>query len=218
MTDAPGLAGVPGRVGVLGGGRRGSGIAHAFALAGSSVTVAERDEESLTLAPARVLAAFSATGERAKTARAVPAVAGWVRYDVDVAAFSHCDLVVEAVPETLDLKLDALARIEAVLSSSAWIGSNTSSISITRLAEALERPEQFVVLHFFNPVPASKLIEIVVGERTAPELAEAAAGWTRALGKTPVTVSDSPGFASSRLGIALAVEAIRMLEDGVATA
>lgn len=217
MTDATSSA-LPERVGVLGGGRMGSGIAHAFALAGSSVTVVERDAAALEQARGRVVAAFTATVERGKTDLSVGELSGRTTFALDVSAFSDCGLVVEAVPESLDLKLDALARIEGVLSPTASIGSNTSSISITRLGEALRRPERFVGLHFFNPVPASKLIEIVVGEHTAPELAVAAAGWTRALGKTPVTVKDSPGFASSRLGIALAVEAIRMLEDGVATA
>ncbi|HRQ00827.1 MAG TPA: 3-hydroxyacyl-CoA dehydrogenase family protein [Terrimesophilobacter sp.] len=210
--------GVPARVGVLGGGRMGSGIAHAFALAGSKVSVVERDEESLKLARARVLAAFMTSVERQKTTLAVPELTSRVGFGTDVAAFADCGLVVEAVPESLELKLDALTRIEQAVAPAAWVASNTSSISISTLAESLQRPERFAGLHFFNPVPASRLVEIVVGERTAPELVERAAEWTRALGKTPVTVRDVPGFASSRLGIALALEAIRMLEDGVASA
>lgn len=219
MTDAVGtVLGVPERVGVLGGGRMGSGIAHAFAIAGSSVTVVERDDASLQLAKGRVLAAFMTTVERGKTELTVPELTGRAVFSLDVSAFADCGLVVEAVPETLDLKVDALTRIEGALDPAAWLASNTSSISISTLAESLSRPQRFIGLHFFNPVPASKLIEVVVGERTLPELTDAAAGWARALGKTPVTVSDSPGFASSRLGLVLALEAIRMLEEGVASA
>ena len=209
---------VPERVGVLGGGRMGSGIAHAFALAGSHVTVVERDDAALQLAKGRVLAAFMTTVERGKTELTVPELTARVTLGLDVSAFAECGLVVEAVPEVLDLKLEALTRIEGVLSPAAWLASNTSSISITKLAESLARPARFVGLHFFNPVPASKLIEVVVGARTSPELTESAQAWARGLGKTPVTVNDSPGFASSRLGLVLALEAIRMLEDGVASA
>lgn len=215
MTAAPQ---VPARVGVLGGGRMGSGIAHAFALAGSSVTVVEVEDSALQLAKGRVLAAFMTTVERGKSDLTVPELTSRVGFSLDYGAFADCGLVVEAVPEALDLKTAALARIEAATAPSAWLASNTSSISISTLAESLTRPERFVGLHFFNPVPASKLIEVVVGERTSPELTAAAADWARALGKTPVTVQNSPGFASSRLGLVLALEAIRMLEDGVATA
>jgi 3-hydroxybutyryl-CoA dehydrogenase len=125
---------------------------------------------------------------------------------------------VEAVPESLDLKLQALAAVEAVVAADAWLASNTSSISITTLAASLQRPDRLCGLHFFNPVPASKLVEIVVGEQSADELIDAARGWVSTLGKTPVVARDVPGFASSRLGLALSLEAIRMLEDGVASA
>lgn len=196
----------------------GSGIAHAFALAGSNVTVVERDDASVQLARGRVLAAFMTSVERGATTKTVPELTSRVGFSLDTTAFADCELVVEAVPESLELKRDALARIEAAVAADAWIATNTSSISISTLAENLQRPERFAGLHFFNPVPASKLVEIVVGASTASALVERAADWTRALGKTPVTVRDVPGFASSRLGIALALEAIRMLEDGVASA
>lgn len=220
MTDAHGggHAQLPARVGVLGGGRMGSGIAHAFALAGANVTVVERDDESMQLARGRVLGAFMASVERGTTSETVPELTARVGFSLESTTFADCGLVIEAVPEALDLKRDALARIEATVEPTAWIATNTSSISVTTLAETLEHPQRFCGLHFFNPVPASKLIEIVVGERTASDLAAVAAGWARALGKTPVTVTDSPGFASSRLGLVLAIEAIRMLEDGVASA
>lgn len=217
------MTGVPSLVGVLGGGRMGAGIAHAFALAGARVAVVERDAESVRMARGRVLAALMTSVERKTTEDSLDDLTPRIGFGTDVAAFAEAGLVVEAVPESLELKLEALGRVEAAVAggshgAGAWLASNTSSISITTLAGHLARPERFCGLHFFNPVPASKLVEIVVGQRTAPELAKAAAGWVEALGKTPITVQDVPGFASSRLGVAIALEAMRMLEDGVASA
>jgi 3-hydroxybutyryl-CoA dehydrogenase len=135
----------------------------------------------------------------------------------DAAAFAGAGLVVEAVPEDAALKGAALRAAEAHLAPAAWLASNTSSLSITALGRQLERPERFIGLHFFNPVPVSELIEVVTGERTSAELVDLARGWTDALGKVPIVVRDAPGFASSRLGVALALEAIRMVEEGVAS-
>jgi 3-hydroxybutyryl-CoA dehydrogenase len=191
----------------------GAGIAHAFLMAGSQVVVVERDADAAAGARERVRHALDASRDRGLT----PASD---EFDtaVDVAAFAGCDLVVEAVPEDPALKTDALRRTEAALAPGAALASNTSSIAIGTLAGALERPAEFLGLHFFNPVPASQLVEIVVGPATSPDLAARARDWVEALGKTPVTVNDAPGFASSRLGVALGLEAIRMLEQGVASA
>lgn len=209
--------GVPSRVGVMGGGRMGGGIAHAFLLAGAYVTVVERDVESAEAARARIDASIDAS-----VARGIEADASLLKQALtvatDVGAFGACQLVVEAVPEILDLKLETLRAIEQQLPDFAVLASNTSSIPLTQLAEALDRPTQFIGMHFFNPVPASSLIELVEHAETAPELSERARGWVRALNKTPITVTDSPGFASSRLGVAIALEAIRMVEEGVASA
>lgn len=208
---------VPSRVGVLGGGRMGGGIAHAFLLAGAYVTVVERDVESAAAARARIEASIDASiarGFEGNAAELAQALTVATNFD----AFGASRLVIEAVPEVIDLKLEALTEIERQLPDDAVIASNTSSIPLTQLATALTRPEQFIGLHFFNPVPASSLIEIVVHELVDPELPERARSWVRALGKTPITVADAPGFASSRLGIALALEAIRMVESGVASA
>lgn len=123
-------------------------------------------------------------------------------------------VVVEAVPERLDLKRAVLAAAEA--SRPALLASNTSSISIGALAERLAAPERFLGLHFFNPVWAMPLLEIVVGASTADATIAVARGLAARLGKDPVVVRDKPGFATSRLGVALGLEAIRMVEDGVA--
>ena len=135
----------------------------------------------------------------------------------DAGELAGAGLVVEAVPEDPDLKARVLAAVEAA-APEAVLATNTSSLSIDGLAAGLAAPERFLGLHFFNPVPASDLVEIVVGSRTDTDLVAAAQGWVEALGKTAITVTDSPGFASSRLGVAIALEAMRMLEEGVASA
>ncbi|MGO1775306.1 MAG: 3-hydroxyacyl-CoA dehydrogenase family protein [Agrococcus casei] len=200
-------------VGVLGGGRMGAGIAHAFLLAGARVTIVERDNDAAAAAKARVDQALAKSIERGVQAEGLE-----VQVSTDAQSFSECALVIEAVPEDLELKASSLARVEEAIAPDATLASNTSSISIDKLAARLQRPERFLGLHFFNPVPASKLVEIVIGAQTAPELREQAQAWVEQIGKTPVTVTDSPGFASSRLGVALGLEAIRMLEAGVASA
>lgn len=207
---------LPAHVGVLGGGRMGAGIAHAFALGGSQVVVVERDEEAAAEARRRILTALMSSIERGTTTEPLGDLTARLLVTADVQAFADAGLVIEAVPESLDLKREALGRVEKVIDRKAWLASNTSSISIAALAAALTAPERFGGLHFFNPVPASKLVEIVIGAGTASAFAAHARSWVEALGKTPVTVRDSPGFASSRLGVALAIEAIRMLEEDVA--
>jgi len=207
----------PRRVGVLGGGRMGAGIAHAFLLAGSHVSVVERDAASADAARARISESIRRSVER-DSSLADSELAGRLTIGDDLAVFAAVDLAIEAVPEDRTLKDDALARAEAVLPEHATLASNTSSISIDDLAAGRLRPERFLGLHFFNPVPASALVEIVRGAATDAAVVESATGWVTALGKTPIVVSDSPGFASSRLGVMLGLEAIRMLEEGVASA
>ncbi|MGN6218828.1 MAG: 3-hydroxyacyl-CoA dehydrogenase family protein [Microbacterium sp.] len=208
----------PRRVGVIGGGRMGAGIAHAFVLAGAEVVVVERDEQAAGEASLRLVESLRRSVERGATDRTADELIGGVSTAIAIAALAGCGLVIEAVPEDRALKLDALGRAEAVLAPDAALATNTSSISIDVLAAGVSRPERFLGLHFFNPVPASRLVEVVTGAATAPDLVERAREWVEALGRTAVIVRDSPGFASSRLGVALGLEAIRMLEEGVATA
>ncbi|MFC3300301.1 3-hydroxyacyl-CoA dehydrogenase family protein [Arthrobacter agilis] len=210
--------GIPAHVGVLGGGRMGAGIAHAFCLAGADVVVVERDGAAAEAGLERVTQALGRSVDRGTTPEDLAALTARVSVSTDHAAFAACGLVVEAVPEDPELKRHALRAVEDVLDDGAWLATNTSSLSVDELAAALQRPERFCGLHFFNPVPASTLIEVVLGARTSTELEEAARAWVGALGKTAVVVRDTPGFASSRLGVALALEAMRMLEEGVATA
>nr|WP_043362980.1 3-hydroxyacyl-CoA dehydrogenase family protein [Microbacterium testaceum] len=214
MANAGSPASLPATVGVLGGGRMGAGIAHAFLLAGARVHVVERDAAAAGQARERVETALARSVERGTK---IPD-ADFLTTGDDADAFAEAGLVIEAVPEDRDLKLDALARIEGAVRGDAVVASNTSSISIDALAASLGRPERFLGLHFFNPVPASALVEVVTGSATLPGVVSAATNWVEAIGKTAVVVRDAPGFASSRLGVALGLEAIRMLEEGVASA
>jgi 3-hydroxybutyryl-CoA dehydrogenase len=211
------MTSLPETVGVYGGGRMGAGIAHAFLVAGASVTVVENDDAAADAARDRVTTSLQRAEERGKLGG--PLAEHLERLFVTTAAaeLAGAGLVVEAVPEDPALKARVLAAV-ASAAPDAVLATNTSSLSIDGLAAGLAAPERFVGLHFFNPVPASDLVEIVVGTKTDADLVTRAQGWVEALGKTAVTVTDSPGFASSRLGVAIALEAMRMLEEGVASA
>lgn len=208
MTTAPR---VPETVGVYGGGRMGAGIAHAFAAAGARVIVIENTEDTVAAARERIDASVATSQSKGID------VPGTVEVVRDPTLLDQALLVVEAVPEVVELKQEILAGI-AKYAPAASIGTNTSALSIDELAAALPRPQALIGLHFFNPVPVSDLVEVVVGTHTDPGLVEVAKGWVAGLSKTAITVRDSPGFASSRLGVALALEAMRMVEEGVASA
>ncbi|MFJ8578986.1 3-hydroxyacyl-CoA dehydrogenase family protein [Micromonospora sp. NPDC093277] len=206
-----------GRFVVVGAGTMGLGIAYVAAGAGYAVELVEVD-------PARGDAAVRRLGElwergvqRGKlTVEEAAANRERVTLRAGLAQVAEgADVIVEAVPERLDLKRSVLLEAEA--RRPALLGSNTSSIPIAELAEGLARPADFVGLHFFNPVWAMALLEIVVGPATAPETTEAAVALAGRLGKDPVVVRDMPGFATSRLGVTLGLEAIRMVADGVAS-
>jgi 3-hydroxybutyryl-CoA dehydrogenase len=211
--------GLPERVGVIGGGRMGAGIAQVFLAAGARVEVVEAGDEAAEAARGRVSDGLDEAARRGRLSGDVAtALSRLSLVDSPADLDGATGLVVEAVPERADLKVAVLTAAESALGPDAVLATNTSSLSVTELAAALQRPAQFLGMHFFNPVPASKLVEVVVAPETAPGVVEAARGWVRALGKTDVVVKDSPGFASSRLGVLLGLEAIRMLEEGVADA
>ncbi|TAP27982.1 3-hydroxyacyl-CoA dehydrogenase family protein [Arthrobacter sp. S41] len=209
---------LPQRSGVLGGGRMGAGIAHALLISGSTVVIVERDDASAQAAFERVAQSVEKSIERGVVSESKTELLQRFSVSTDYQQFANAQLVIEAVPEIWDLKVSSLQAVEQVLAADAVLASNTSSLSVSGLAKELERPEKFLGLHFFNPVPASTLIEVVIGEQTDTSLIEASRGWVQALGKTAVVVNDAPGFASSRLGVAIALEAMRMVEEGVASA
>ncbi|MEV6698774.1 3-hydroxyacyl-CoA dehydrogenase family protein [Streptomyces sp. NPDC051453] len=210
-------ASAPAVVGVIGGGRMGAGIAQSYATAGSTVTLVENGAAAAAAALDRVATGLERAAERDRLTEPAEAVLARVSTAESVDMLpAEADLVVEAVPEDPALKARVLAAAERAVSATTVLASNTSSLSVTELAAALTRPGRFLGMHFFNPVPASELVEIVVAPDTEAATVEAALRWTRCLGKKDVVVKDSPGFASSRLGLALGLEAIRMVEEGVA--
>ncbi|HEX4701664.1 MAG TPA: 3-hydroxyacyl-CoA dehydrogenase family protein, partial [Pseudonocardiaceae bacterium] len=184
---------------------------------GAEVVLVEAGADAAAAAGARVLASLAKAAERGSLTESVDVVAGRLLVVEDIAELpADADLVVEAVPEQPALKVDVLARAEAVLGADAVLATNTSSLSIDELAAVLHRPGRFVGMHFFNPVPPSALVEVVLGAATEDDVRSRVVGWVTALGKTGVVVHDSPGFASSRLGVLLGLEAARMVEEGVA--
>lgn len=207
-------------VAILGAGTMGRGIAQSAAQAGFTVRLFDVAPEVLASGHAAALAGiarFEAKGTLTKEA-AERARAALTRVDDPAAAVEGAALVIEAVPESVEIKRTLFERVEPALHPDAILASNTSSIPIARLAEGLARPGRFLGLHFFNPVPLMKLLEIVVGPATEAAVVEEARAFASRLGKEPVVVEDAPGFATSRLGLALGLEAIRMLEAGVASA
>lgn len=208
----------PPRVAIVGGGTMGAGIAGAFAAAGSVVTVAESDSGAAGHAAGRIAASVRRAAERGLVDDPAGALAAIDCVDGIAALPGDADLVIEAVPEDPALKARVLAAVEARVPATTVIATNTSSIAVGELAAALTCPDRFVGMHFFNPVPASKLVEVVVGASTSSAVRDRAVDWAERLGKTAIVVRDSPGFATSRLGVVLGLEAVRMLADGVADA
>ncbi|MCZ7440438.1 3-hydroxyacyl-CoA dehydrogenase family protein [Micromonospora sp. WMMC241] len=205
-----------GRFVVVGAGTMGLGIAYVAAGAGYAVELVEVDPERGADAVRRLGELWDrAVGRGKLTAEAATANRVRVTLRTGLAEVAEGpDVIVEAVPERLDLKRAVLRQAEGL--RPALLGSNTSSIPIAELADGLARPADFLGLHFFNPVWAMTLLEVVVGPATAPETTEAAVALAARLGKDPVVVRDMPGFATSRLGVTLGLEAIRMVADGVA--
>ncbi len=204
-----------GRVAVIGGGTMGAGIAQVLLEAGCDVMVVEADADAAERARSRVV---DGLGRRKHvTPEEVQDRAGRLQVLTSLDGPLDVDLAVEAIPEIPDLKRTLLARTEKAIGPDTLLASNTSSLPISDLAEALERPERFCGMHFFNPVPLSALVEVVTGKQTGPDAVAEARAWVARLGLESIVVRDSPGFATSRLGVALGLEAIRMVEEEVAT-
>ena len=204
---------------VVGAGTMGRGIAAACAVAGFETAVYEADPAARDrLRPAieaswqRAVASGKLEAERVREAGARLSLVG----SVEEAA--GASLVIEAVPESLELKERIFRELDRLLPRATFLGSNTSSLSIDAIARATAAPERVVGVHFFNPVAAMPLVEIVHGPRTSKQTLAAAEEFAGALGKKTVRVRDVPGFATSRLGVALGLEAMRMVEEGVASA
>ena len=205
---------------VLGAGTMGQGIAQVAAQRGHTTRVFDAAPGRATAAVQGIAAQLEKlvakgkidAGTRAGTLNRLSAATT----ANDACAFT--DLVIEAVPEDMQLKVDVLAPVLRDAAASAIVASNTSSLSITELGTRLGIPDRTVGLHFFNPPPVMELVEVVRGLETSEDTLARALGFVRSLGKTPIVVRDVPGFATSRLGVILGAEAMRMLETGVASA
>ncbi len=204
---------------VLGAGTMGGGIAQVAAASGMAVRLQDISQEHAERGLARVASVLEGLVAKGKMeASAREELLGRITPCGKVdAAVEGADVIIEAAPEDLALKRDLFARVCRAAPPDALLASNTSSLSIARIAEAVSQPARFVGLHFFNPVPVMKLLEIVTGPQTAPTTVTLATDLATRWGKEPIVVRDSPGFASSRLGLVLGLEAIRMVEEGVAS-
>jgi 3-hydroxybutyryl-CoA dehydrogenase len=205
---------------VLGAGTMGHGIAQALAMCGIETRLFDLDAGALEKGLASVAANLEkgvAKGKVSEAARdaALANLSGSTDMDQAVAG---AGVVVEAVPEKIELKRSIFAQLDQALPGDALLGSNTSSLSISDIADACTTPGRVVGMHFFNPVHIMKLVEVVRGRATTEEAAQCALGLVRRMGKEPIDVQDSPGFASSRLGLVIGLEAMRMVQEGVASA
>jgi 3-hydroxybutyryl-CoA dehydrogenase len=208
------------RVAVIGAGTMGAGIAQVAALAGVSVRIADIDAAAVSNALARIRATLSDGVSRNKITadEAAAALARITAASNAYSAVDGVDLVIEAVVEALEVKRQVFASVDASTPATAILATNTSSMSVASIAAATSRPSRVVGMHFFNPVHVMQLVELVVHDSTDSSIVAVLRDFASAMKKTAIVVRDRPGFASSRLGVALGLEAMRMLEQGVATA
>jgi len=205
-------------VGVLGCGLMGSGIAQMSAQAGFPTVVREVAQAPLDKGLAAVRKFLQGGVDKGKLAAAdMDRTLANLRGTTELSELGGCDLVIEAVSESLALKRELFGALDDICGPATIVASNTSSLSITELSTFTRRPERFIGLHFFNPVPLMKLVEVVKTLRTAPGIVEEAAAWCRAAGKTVVTVGDSTGFVVNRLLVPYLLDAIRVYEQGLAS-
>ena len=204
------------KVGVLGCGLMGAGIAEVCARAGLETTVREVEEALLDKGLARIGRSLDKAVEKGKLeADQRESALGSLNGTTDLDRLADCDLIIEAIIENLEEKCKTFAALEKIVKESTIFASNTSSLTITEIAMATSRTERFVGLHFFNPVPIMKLVEVVRTLMTADEVMETAREFVRSLGKEPVTCQDNSGFIVNRLLVPYLLDAIRALEEGV---
>jgi 3-hydroxybutyryl-CoA dehydrogenase len=205
---------------VVGSGTMGNGIAQVAAQAGLSVTMTDVSAEAVAKGRSAIEKSLGKLVEKGKLdAAARDAVLGRITTGTDVEGpAKSADLVVEAVPEKMELKLALFRTLSAAAPAHAILGTNTSSLSVTEIASATKDPSRVVGLHFFNPVPVMELLEIVRGIGTSEHTIAEARAFSATIGKKEIVVKDIAGFATSRLGVILGCEAMRMLEQGVASA
>jgi 3-hydroxybutyryl-CoA dehydrogenase len=203
------------KVGVLGCGLMGSGIAQVAATAGFDTTVLEVEQRFLDKGFAGIQKSLAKFAEKGTIKETPQAILSRLKGTTNKQDLAHCDIVVEAIIENVPQKKEMYAAVDAIAKKDAIFASNTSSISITELMTATRRPERFIGLHFFNPVPLMKLVEVVRTIATADDVYESAYEFAKKLGKVPVRTSDKTGFIVNRLLVPYMLDAIRAYEEGV---
>jgi len=204
---------------VIGAGTMGNGIAQACATSGVPVVMLDIDQRAVDRGLAAIGGSLDRLIKKEKmTAADKEAALGHVRATTSYDDLADCDLVIEAAPENLELKARILREVDKRMKAGGILASNTSSISITSMAAAVSRPDAFVGLHFFNPVPLMALVEVVSGMQTSQATRDAATAFANRLGKTPIQVKNSPGFAVNRILCPMLNEAVFALQEGIASA
>jgi 3-hydroxybutyryl-CoA dehydrogenase len=206
------------KVGVIGAGQMGNGIAHVAALAGRDVVLLDVDAAFVEKGRKTIEKNMGRLVEKGKvTAEAGATALARMKTGTDLALLADVDLVVEAIVEDEGVKVELFRKVDGIAKAGAILASNTSSISITRLAAATKRPEQFIGMHFMNPVPVMQLVEVIRGIATSDETAAAVVAAAKELGKTPVECRDFPGFVANRVLMPMINEAVFAVHEGVAT-
>jgi 3-hydroxybutyryl-CoA dehydrogenase len=207
------------RIGVVGTGTMGCGIAQVASQIRCEVVFQNRKQESLDLGLTTIKKSLERLVSRDKiTQHQAEGVIERIRPTVALEDLKGCDLVIETAPERVDLKAELFRKIDGIVSEECIIATNTSSLSVTRLASFVSRPGHFIGMHFFNPVPAMKLVEVVSGMRTTDSTVNAVREFAKALGKVPIDVKDYPGFVVNRVLFPMINEAAFALQEGVAEA
>jgi 3-hydroxybutyryl-CoA dehydrogenase len=206
------------QVGVVGCGQMGGGIAQVCAQAGYRVTASEINEELLNKGLSAIKSSLTKSVEKGRiTQQDKDSILARIKGTTNLKDFGNCDLVIEAASENLDLKKKIFAGLDKICPKSAILATNTSCLSIIEMAMATTRPDKVLGLHFFNPAPVMKLLEVVKTIATSQETLEAGRSFGQSLGKTVIVAQDAPGFVVNRLLVPQLLHAIRMLEAGVAT-
>ncbi len=206
------------KVGVIGAGQMGAGIAQVFAVSGTPVRLCDVDQAVVDKGLAGIAKFLGRSVEKGKMEQAdADAATGRIEGTTNLTDLADCDLVVEAIIEDADIKKQVFGSLRGVLAEDAILASNTSSISITELAAATDRPDRFIGMHFMNPVPLMKLIEIIRGLATSDETYDRIHAASEAIGKIPVVANDYPGFVANRILMPMINEAATCVMEGVAT-
>ena len=206
------------KIGVIGAGTMGNGIAHVSALSGFDTVLMDIKDEFVDRGLDTIRKNLEQQVKKEKINQIdMDASLGKIEIGTDYAKVSACDLVIEAATENEEIKIDIFKKLDQICKPSAILASNTSSISITKIARATNRPEQVIGMHFMNPVPIMKLVEVIRGKETSNEVTSLIMEISKQLGKIPVEVNDAPGFVANRILMPMINEAIYSLMEGVAT-